>query len=149
MVWSFDSQLQLNCQEISCLHEFSFQFFDEQMNWCIFRHKSMKSVSIQINRWTKRVCHRFLPIVQRNRYQSNQIHRLLSIYRLINRYRFFSIDFSGYITSIMTKGLVANGGVYESEIGGDGSTGYLIWNHPRLNMNDFVIENLSAKRLTR
>ena len=49
----------------------------------------------------------------------------------------------------MTKGLVAYGGVYESEIGGDGSTGYLIWNHPRLNMNDFVIENLSAKRLTR
>ena len=32
----------------------------------------------------------------------------------------------------MTKGLVANGGVYESEIGGDSSTGYLIWNHPRL-----------------
>ena len=86
----------------------------------------MKSVSIKINRSTKRVCHRFLPIVRCNRYQSNQIHRLLSIYRLINRYRFFSIDFSGYITSIMTKGLVANGGVYESEIGGDGCTGYLI-----------------------
>jgi len=86
----------------------------------------MKSVKIKINQRTIRVCHRFLPIVQYNQYQSIQIHLLLSIYRLINRYRFFYIDYSGYITSIMTKGLVANGGVYESEIGGDGSTGYLV-----------------------
>ena len=49
----------------------------------------------------------------------------------------------------MTKSLVVNGGVYESEIGGGSSTGYLIWNHPRMNMNDFGIENLSEKRLTR
>ena len=89
----------------------------------------MKSVKIKINRWTIRVCHRFLPIVQYNRYQSNQIHRLLSIYQ------FLSIGYSGYITSRMTKVLVTNGGVYESEIGGarvggpgggGGSTGYLI-----------------------
>ena len=39
---------------------------------------------------------------------------------------FFSIDYSWYITSIMTKGLVVNGGVYESEIGAGSSTGYLI-----------------------
>ena len=38
------------------------------------------------------MCHRFLPIDRYNRYQSNQIYRFLSIYRLINRYRFLSID---------------------------------------------------------
>ena len=26
IVWPFDSQLQLNCQEIHCLHEISFDF---------------------------------------------------------------------------------------------------------------------------
>ena len=74
---------------------FQFSFFD---NRCIFRYKSMKSVKIKINRWTKRVCHRFLPIDRYNRYQSNQIYRfltVLTIYRLINRYRFLSIDYSG------------------------------------------------------
>ena len=70
--------------------QFSF-FFDEQMNWFIFRYKSIKSVKIKINRWTKRVCHRFLPIERRNWYQLNQI------YRLTNRYRFLSIDYSGCI----------------------------------------------------
>ena len=79
----------------------------------------MKSVKIKINRWTIRVYHRFLPIA-------------CSIQSI---YRFLSIDYLGYITSRMTKGLVTNGGVYESKIGGarvggpgggGGSTGYLI-----------------------
>ena len=68
-----------------------FSFIKEQM---IFRYESIKSVKIKINRWTKRVCHRFLPIDRYNRYQWNQIYRFLSIYRLINRYRFLSIDYS-------------------------------------------------------
>ena len=55
----------------------------------------MKSVKDQENRQKKRVCHRFLPIDQYNRYQSNQIYRFLLIYRLINRYRFLPIDYSG------------------------------------------------------
>ena len=59
IVLSFDSQLQLNCQQTYCLHESSFHFL---MNRCIFGYKSMKSVKIKINRWTKRACHRFLPI---------------------------------------------------------------------------------------
>ena len=43
------------------------------------------------------MCHRFLPIDRWNRYQSNQIYRFLSIYRLINRYRYLSIDYAGSI----------------------------------------------------
>ena len=35
-----------------------------------------------------------------NRYESNQIYRFFSIYRLINRYRFLSIDYSGFKNSI-------------------------------------------------
>ena len=35
-----------------------------------------------VNSWTKRVCHRFLPIDRYNRYQSNPIYRFLTIYRL-------------------------------------------------------------------
>ena len=61
----------------------------------VLRYKSIKSVKIKINWWTKRVCHRFLPIDRYNRYQSNQIYRFLSIYWLTNRYRFLSIDYSG------------------------------------------------------
>ena len=58
--------------------------------------KSMKSVKIIINRQKKkRVCHRILPIDRYNRYQSNHIYRYSSIYRLKNRYRFLSIDYSG------------------------------------------------------
>ena len=56
---TIDSRLQLNCQQTYCLHESSFHFL---MNRCIFGYKSMKSVKIKINRWTKRACHRFLPI---------------------------------------------------------------------------------------
>ena len=96
IVWSFFSQLQLNCQRINCLHEFSFYFL---MNRCIFRYKSMSK-----SRWTK-LCHQFLPIDRYNRYQWNHIHRFLSIYqgqyrpttRLINRYRFLSIDYPRWI----------------------------------------------------
>ena len=40
IVWSFDSQLQLSCQQIYCLHEISFHFW---INRYIFRYKSMKS----------------------------------------------------------------------------------------------------------
>ena len=79
IVSSFDYQLQLNCQQIYCLHEFSFHFL---MNRCILCYKTMKSVEIKINRWTKWVCHRFLPIDRYNRYQSNRIYSFLSIYRL-------------------------------------------------------------------
>ena len=43
----------------------------------------------------KQVCHRFLPIDRYNRYESNQIYRFSSIYRLINGYRFLSFDYSG------------------------------------------------------
>ena len=93
IVWSFYSQLQFCCQKINSLHEFSFQFF---MKRCMFWYISMKSVKIKINRWTKRVCHRFLPI---GPYKSNHIHRFLSIYRLIIRYRFLSIDYSGTLLS--------------------------------------------------
>ena len=53
-----------------------FSFFDEQMNWCVLRDKSMKSVKMTINRWTKRVSS--ISTDARsiyNRYQSNQIYR--------------------------------------------------------------------------
>ena len=40
IVWSFDSQLQLSCQQIYCLHEISFHFW---INRYIFRYKSKKS----------------------------------------------------------------------------------------------------------
>ena len=55
----------------------------------------MKQVKIKINGWTKRACHRFLPIDRCNRYQSNQIYRFLLTYRLINGYWFLPIDYSG------------------------------------------------------
>ena len=42
---------------------------------------SMKLLKIKINRWTKRVCHRFLPIYRYNRYQLNQF---TDFYRLTN-----------------------------------------------------------------
>ena len=48
------------------------------------------------------MCHRFLPIDRYNRYQSNQIYRFLSTYRVINRYRFLSIDYSGNKSTITT-----------------------------------------------
>ena len=70
IVWSLDYQLQLNHQQIYCLHGFSFHFLMSRWTKCIFRY---------------------------NRYQSNQIHRFLSIYRLINRYWFLLIDYSGLI----------------------------------------------------
>ena len=82
IVWSFDFSI---ANQLSINLPFSwiqFLFFYEQMDWCISRYKSMKSVKIKINRWTKRVCYRFLPIDRYNRYQSNQIHRFLSIYPL-------------------------------------------------------------------
>ena len=91
---TLNSQLQLHCPQIYCLHEISFHFW---MNRYIFRYKSMKSVKIKRNRQTTRVRHRFLPIDLYNRYQSNQIYRFLLIYRLINQYRFLSIDYSGVL----------------------------------------------------
>ena len=70
IVWSFDSQLQLNCQQIYCFHEISFHFW---MNRYIFRYKSMKAEKKnKQNRLTKRVCHRSLPIDRYNQYQSNR-----------------------------------------------------------------------------
>ena len=83
-----------------------FSFIKEQM---IFRYESIKSVKIKINRWTKRACHRFLPIDRYNRYQWNQIYRFLSIFRLINRYRFLSIDYSwalNYFSSVNNAGVL-------------------------------------------
>ena len=82
IVWSLDFSI---ANQLSTNLPFSwiqFLFFYERMDWRIFRYKSMKSVKIKINRWTKRECYRFLPIDRYNRYQSNQIHRFLSIYRL-------------------------------------------------------------------
>ena len=60
----------LNCNSIVnkrtvCMNPCSFHFL---RNRCNFRYKSMKSVKIKINRWTKRACHRFLPI---DRYKSD------------------------------------------------------------------------------
>ena len=70
IVWSFDSQLQINCQQIYCFQEISFHFW---MNRYIFRYKSMKSEKKnKQNRLTKRVCHRSLPIDRYNQYQSNR-----------------------------------------------------------------------------
>ena len=48
----------------------------------------------------KRVCHWFLPIDWYNWYQSNQIYRYLSIYRLTNWYRFLLIDYSGLAANL-------------------------------------------------
>ena len=89
-VWSFESQLQLNCQQIYCLHEISFHFW--MNSWTdVFRYKSMKSEKKKQNILTKRACHRSLPIDQYNRYQSNPI------------YRFLSIDYCGYTTMCCTQ----------------------------------------------
>ena len=63
----------LNCNSIV---NNQFSFLDEQMNTYTFRYKSIKSVKIKINRW-------------------NNKNRFLPIYRLINRYRFLSIGYSG------------------------------------------------------
>ena len=76
------------------LHEASFHFLMNRWTDVSSDMKSMKSVKIKINRLKQRVCHRFLPIDQYNRYQSNPIYRFLSIYR------FFSIDYSGTIVKI-------------------------------------------------
>ena len=69
-----------------------FWWTGEQVNRCIFR---MKSLKMEINRWTKRVCRRFLPIDRYSRYRLNQtsIYRFLSVYRSTNRYRFLWIDY--------------------------------------------------------
>ena len=56
-------------------------------------------------------CHQFLPINRYNRYQWNHIHRFLSIYqgqyrpitRLINRYRFLSIDYPRWIDLALAR----------------------------------------------
>ena len=109
IAWYFDSQLQLNCQYIYCLHEFSFHLLKNR--WSSDMNRFSESVKITINRdrWTKRVCHRFLPIDRYNRYQSNQIYRFLSIFRLINRYRFLSIDYSwalNYFSSVNNAGVL-------------------------------------------
>ena len=109
IAWSFDSQLQLNCQYIYRLHEFSFHLLKNR--WSSDMNRFSESVKITINRdrWTKRVCHRFLPIDRYNRYQSNQIYRFLSIFRLINRYRFLSIDYSwalNYFSSVNNAGVL-------------------------------------------
>ena len=86
IVWSFDSQLQLNCQQVYCSHETSFHFWMNRWKDIIrLRYKLMKSVKIKINRETKRVCHRFLPIDRYNRYQSNQFFRFLSIHSSIDK----------------------------------------------------------------
>ena len=50
-------------------------------------------LSTDKNRLIAKVFYRF----RYNRYQSNQIYRLLLIYRLTNRYRFLSIDCFGFI----------------------------------------------------
>ena len=51
-----------------------FSFYNEQMNRCVFRYKSMKSVKIKTTRWMKWAFHWFLLIDQYNWYQSNQIY---------------------------------------------------------------------------
>ena len=65
----------------AALHEASFHFLMNRWTDVSSDMKSMKSVKIKINRLKQRVCHRFLPIDQYNRYQSNPIYRFLSIYR--------------------------------------------------------------------
>ena len=77
IVWSFDSQLQLNCQQVYCSHETSFHFWMNRWKDIIrLRYRSMKSVKIKINRYTKRVCHRFLPIDRYNQYQSKRLGKV-------------------------------------------------------------------------
>ena len=50
IVWSFDSQLQLNCQQVYCSHETSFHFWMNRWKDIIrLRYRSMKSVKIKIN----------------------------------------------------------------------------------------------------
>ena len=45
IVWSFNSQLLLNCQQIHCLHESGFHFrMNRRALRCIFRYKWMESV---------------------------------------------------------------------------------------------------------
>ena len=53
-------------------------------------HIAMKSVKNLVNSWTKRVCHRFLPIDRHNRYQSNPIYFIFND---------LSIDNSGYTSA--------------------------------------------------
>ena len=94
-VWSFNSQLQLTCQQIHCWREINFHFLMNR--WTDVSsdiNPWMKQVKIKINGWTKRACHRFLPIDLCNRYQSNQIYRFLLTYRLINGCWFLPIDYS-------------------------------------------------------
>ena len=57
------------------------------------------------------LCHQFLQIDRYKRYQLNHMHRFLSIYqgqyrpitRLINRYRFLSIDYSRWIDLVLAR----------------------------------------------
>ena len=50
IVWSCDSQLQLNCQQIYCSHETSFHFSMNRWKDIIrLGYRSMKSVKIKIN----------------------------------------------------------------------------------------------------
>ena len=67
------------------------------MKRCIFRYEidEIGKNHYKSTEKKKRVCHRILPIDRYNRYQSNQIYRYSSIYRLTNRYRFLSVDYSG------------------------------------------------------
>ena len=95
-VSSFDSQTQLNCQQIYCLHEFSFHSLDKQMT---------RDLPIQINEISnnqdKSINETSVSSISTDwsiqSIQSNQINRFLLIYRLTNRCQFLSIDYSGFI----------------------------------------------------